>query len=90
MKRIDLSEAHKFMQIMPPHSTTGSILIYRFSEAFNRAEQLGGLKIKAEDAPKVFIAAMLSSGIDTKEILAELFAQVNNIDADQLEYLMRK
>lgn len=89
MKRIDSCEPGKFFQISPPHSTQGSLLVYRFGEKFGKAEQLGGLKIKTEDAPKLFITAMLLSGIDCKEILAELLAQVNDIDADQLEYLMR-
>ena len=87
--RIDLSESGRFMQVFPARSTNGYCIIQKYEETKGKPRELGGIKIPVGDLTKVCVSLMLSGGIDVKEILAELFAQVNSLDGEQLEYLMR-
>lgn len=88
--RIELSEKHKFIQLSQPKSRQGSILLEKYEEAFGRTRQLGGIRLELEDALRVFVKTLFAAGFDTKEILAEVWAQKDNLDRDMVEALMRR
>lgn len=90
MLRIELSEKGKFIQITQPRSRRSSMMIEKYEEAFGRMRQLGGIRLELEDMLQVFVRALFTAGFDTKEILAELWAQKDNLDRDIIEALMRR
>jgi len=86
--RIDLSDG-KFIQYYPTRTTKGSCTIER-REDVKGSQPLGALKIPVVDMVKVFTRVMLDNGITPGEIVAQVFAQVHNLNPEVVEFLMRR
>ena len=89
VKRIDLSDK-SFLNVAPCKSSAQYCMIERWKESNKKPELLGGIKLKPGDMARTFATVMLANGISAAEIVAELFAQIHDIDAEILESLMRR
>lgn len=87
MERIDLSDG-TFLNYVPNRSMNGSTMLNRYQDGPTQ-RYLNGIKIPKADILRAFVKISLDEGFEVKEILAELFAQASNYDADNIEYLMR-